>query len=241
MAELVAAAIDGGRHLVVQAGTGTGKTLAYLVPADRRRARASSWPRRPRRCRTSSPARTCRSCSGAARATFDWAVLKGRSNYVCLQRLREVHGAAPEAQLELEGMTAATLGRDPPHRRVGRHHRHRRRRRARLGADRTRRGGRSASAATSARAPTAARSASRASPSRPAGGPRPPTSSSSTPTSTGSHVGSGGVILPEHDVVVFDEAHVLEDVMSDTVGVQLAPGRFVTLAGTCGGSSTTRS
>jgi ATP-dependent DNA helicase DinG len=30
---------------------------------------------------------------------------------------------------------------------------------------------------------------------------------------------------------VFDEAHVLEDVMSDTIGVQLAPGRFVTLAG----------
>ena len=37
------------------------------------------------------------------------------------------------------------------------------------------------------------------------------------------------MILPEHDVVVFDEAHVLEDIMSDTVGVQLAPGRFVTL------------
>ena len=33
MAEAVAAAIDAGRHLVVQAGTGTGKTLAYLVPA----------------------------------------------------------------------------------------------------------------------------------------------------------------------------------------------------------------
>ena len=48
----------------------------------------------------------------------------------------------------------------------------------------------------------------------------------------GLHVGSGGVILPEHDVVVFDEAHVLEDVMSDTVGAQLAPGRFVTMAGT---------
>ena len=46
----------------------------------------------------------------------------------------------------------------------------------------------------------------------------------------GLHVGSGGVILPEHDVVVFDEAHVLEDVMSDTVGVQLAPGRFIAIA-----------
>ena len=33
MAEAVADAIESGRHLVVQAGTGTGKTLAYLVPA----------------------------------------------------------------------------------------------------------------------------------------------------------------------------------------------------------------
>jgi ATP-dependent DNA helicase DinG len=47
----------------------------------------------------------------------------------------------------------------------------------------------------------------------------------------GLHVGSGGAILPEHDVVVFDEAHVLEDVMSDTVGIQLSPGRFIALAG----------
>jgi ATP-dependent DNA helicase DinG len=30
--------------------------------------------------------------------------------------------------------------------------------------------------------------------------------------------------------VVFDEAHGLEDIMSDTVGVELAPGRFVSLA-----------
>src|SRR5207342_4755 len=47
----------------------------------------------------------------------------------------------------------------------------------------------------------------------------------------GLDVASGGAILPEHDVVVFDEAHVLEDVMSDTVGIEIAPGRFTTLAG----------
>ncbi len=47
----------------------------------------------------------------------------------------------------------------------------------------------------------------------------------------GLDVASGGVILPEHDIVVFDEAHVLEDVMSDTVGVEIAPGRFTALAG----------
>ncbi|MDG1784464.1 MAG: DEAD/DEAH box helicase, partial [Ilumatobacter sp.] len=33
MARLVEQSIASGKHLVVQAGTGTGKTLAYLVPA----------------------------------------------------------------------------------------------------------------------------------------------------------------------------------------------------------------
>jgi ATP-dependent DNA helicase DinG len=33
MAEAVAAALAEKRHLIVEAGTGTGKTLAYLVPA----------------------------------------------------------------------------------------------------------------------------------------------------------------------------------------------------------------
>ena len=33
MAEAVAEAIDDGSHLLIQAGTGTGKSLGYLVPA----------------------------------------------------------------------------------------------------------------------------------------------------------------------------------------------------------------
>jgi ATP-dependent DNA helicase DinG len=47
----------------------------------------------------------------------------------------------------------------------------------------------------------------------------------------GLHVASGGMLLPEHDVVIVDEAHQLEDVMSDTVGLQIGPGRFTTVAG----------
>ena len=46
MAAAVADAIESGRHLVVQAGTGTGKTLAYLVPAilsGKRTAVAAPW------------------------------------------------------------------------------------------------------------------------------------------------------------------------------------------------------
>jgi ATP-dependent DNA helicase DinG len=46
----------------------------------------------------------------------------------------------------------------------------------------------------------------------------------------GLHV-SGGTILPEHEIVVFDEAHGLEDIMSTTLSVQITPGRFVVLGG----------
>ena len=33
-------------------------------------------------------------------------------------------------------------------------------------------------------------------------------------------------MLPEHDVVVFDEAHELEEVMTSSLGVEITPGRF---------------
>ena len=42
----------------------------------------------------------------------------------------------------------------------------------------------------------------------------------------GAHLASGGVVLPPHDVVIFDEAHEVEAVMTASLGVELAPGRF---------------
>jgi ATP-dependent DNA helicase DinG len=44
------------------------------------------------------------------------------------------------------------------------------------------------------------------------------------------HLASGGTVLPEHDVVIFDEAHELEDVASSSLGLELAPGRLFALA-----------
>ena len=83
-------AIANKRHLVVQAGTGTGKTLAYLVPAivvgQRRRRRhghqGAAGPARRRRTSRSSQSTS----GGRSRSTL----LKGRSNYVCRQRVAEV-------------------------------------------------------------------------------------------------------------------------------------------------------
>ena len=53
----------------------------------------------------------------------------------------------------------------------------------------------------------------------------------------GLHVSSGGTFLPEHEIVVFDEAHGLEDIMSTTLSVQISPGRFVVSDPCSAGSS----
>ena len=122
MAEAVAHAFATAEHLAVQAGTGTGKSLAYLVPAISRAlteetpvvvstatialqrqlvdrdlprlvdAIADELPRRPR-----------------------FALLKGRRNYLCLNKVH--NGATDEAadvpQEELFSPVAASaLGRD---------------------------------------------------------------------------------------------------------------------------------
>ncbi|GAC1634523.1 MAG: ATP-dependent DNA helicase [Nevskia sp.] len=88
MASAVEAAIDARRRLVVEAGTGTGKTYAYLVPAlqSGRRVVVSTGTKNlqdqlfyrdlPRvREALAVPARI--------------SLLKGRSNYLCLYRLRK--------------------------------------------------------------------------------------------------------------------------------------------------------
>src|ERR1019366_6511270 len=46
----------------------------------------------------------------------------------------------------------------------------------------------------------------------------------------GAHLASGGAVLPPHRVVVFDEAHEVEEVMTASLGVELAPGRLRALA-----------
>ncbi len=48
----------------------------------------------------------------------------------------------------------------------------------------------------------------------------------------GAHLASGGAVLPPHELVVFDEAHEVEEVMTDSLGVEIGPGRFRALAAT---------
>jgi ATP-dependent DNA helicase DinG len=229
MAELVATAIAERRHLVVQAGTGTGKTLAYLVPAIESGAHIVVATA-TKALQDQLAGKDLPFLDDVLDVPFEWAVLKGRSNYVCLQRLREMHADAA-GQLELEDMAATT-----------------REEIARIAEwVATTDTGDGAELPWSP-SDAAWRSVSVGSDECP-GADRCPLGDPCFAEQArrraqaadvvvvnshlyGLHVGSGGVILPEHDVVVFDEAHVLEDVMSDTVGVQLAPGRFITMAGT---------
>src|SRR5207237_8728938 len=46
------------------------------------------------------------------------------------------------------------------------------------------------------------------------------------------HLATGGWLLPEHEAVVFDEAHALEDIAASAFGLELSEGRFTALART---------
>jgi ATP-dependent DNA helicase DinG len=51
----------------------------------------------------------------------------------------------------------------------------------------------------------------------------------------GIHLSTNGAILPDHDVLILDEAHSFEDIAADTLGVAVGPGRVEHLARSCRG------
>ena len=52
----------------------------------------------------------------------------------------------------------------------------------------------------------------------------------------GAHLRSGGEVLPEHDALVVDEAHELEDILAACLGVEVGPGRVRVLASAARGA-----
>ncbi|MFJ4849869.1 MULTISPECIES: ATP-dependent DNA helicase [unclassified Streptomyces] len=92
MAEAVAEAVDDGSHLLVQAGTGTGKSLGYLVPAlahGERVVVATATLALQRQLVERDLPRTVTALRPLLRREPQFAMLKGRSNYLCLHRLHE--------------------------------------------------------------------------------------------------------------------------------------------------------
>lgn len=126
MAEAVSRAFHAGEHLAVQAGTGTGKSLAYLVPSIARAIDAEE----PVVVSTATIAlqrqlvdRDLPRLADALAAHLprrpEFALLKGRGNYLCLNKVHNgsAGGGADDAldrpQEELfDAVAASALGRD---------------------------------------------------------------------------------------------------------------------------------
>ena len=95
MAGAVQRSIQTGEHLAVQAGTGTGKSLAYLVPAamhaveqDATVVVSTATIALQRQLIDRDLPRLAAAIAPALGREPVFAILKGRRNYLCLQRLR---------------------------------------------------------------------------------------------------------------------------------------------------------
>src|SRR3954451_6182990 len=232
MTHAVAEAIAAKRHLVVQAGTGTGKTLAYPVPAilSGRRVVVATATKALQDQLVGKDLPFLRAHLGRP---FTYASLKGRANYLCLQRAKEVLGGSTDEQMMMAGVDA--LADRAPRSEL-----------LRLieWATESPTGDRAdlafepssnawAALAVSAReCPGASRCA--------VGGAcfaeraRAEAADADVVVVNihlyGLHLASGGAVLPEHDLVIFDEAHQLEEVISATAGIELSGGSFTALA-----------
>ena len=117
MAEAVAEAMDKQQHLLVQAGTGTGKSLAYLVPSllhgDRVVVATATLALQHQLVERDLPrlveaVQGFSAPDGAGDLDTSYAVLKGRSNYACLHRIRE---GVPDDQGTLVDLPEGSLGK----------------------------------------------------------------------------------------------------------------------------------
>ena len=104
MCRAVAEAMATRTHLVVQAGTGTGKSLAYLVPAalSGKKVVVATATKALQDQLADKDLPQVEEGLGLP-AQLDFAVLKGRSNYVCLQRVAEVGSGGIQAELGDQG------------------------------------------------------------------------------------------------------------------------------------------
>jgi len=212
----VEAAMVEGHHLVAEAPTGSGKSLAYLVPAittGRRIVVATAtltlqdqlWQKDLPHLRAS------------IRLPFEAALLKGRSQYLCRAKLRRAGrdgalfddrpGPALDRDLErLSRLAVSSTTGDLGEIDVGDAAR-----RAASCAPRECPGAARCTDGESCFAEQARRRAA---------------SADVLVVNHAlycAHLASGGNVLPDHDVVVFDEAHGLPDVATGALGIDVSP------------------
>jgi len=246
MCRAVAEALVTRTHLVVQAGTGTGKSLAYLVPAalSGKKVVVATATKALQDQLAEKDLPLVEAGLGLP-VPLDFAVLKGRSNYLCRQRVAEVGsggiqpelgdpGAEPAEDRGSDAGEAEERDEAPPEGIVEEV-------RTLVAWSQTSTTGDRAdlSFEPSDRAWNMISVGPRECPGAfncPSGG-RCFAEAARDRAATadivvvnthlyGAHLASGGVVLPEHDVVVFDEAHELEEVMTSSLGVEVTPGRF---------------
>ncbi len=107
MARAVEHAFSSGEHLLVQAGTGTGKSLGYLAPAlahlgenpnDTVVVATATLALQAQLASSDIPAAVVAAASVTGR-TITHAILKGRTNYACLHRVIDGAGVAQDTLL----------------------------------------------------------------------------------------------------------------------------------------------
>jgi ATP-dependent DNA helicase DinG len=223
----IAKSINAKRSIVVQAGTGTGKSLGYLVPSiiqGKKTVVATATKALQDQLHQSDLPLLQKSLGH----DFTWAVVKGRSNYVCVQRVAEYKEqpddlfatpAQQKSKKELEQLISwshitetgdfeeLTFATHETTRKV-----------ISVGVDEC--PGRN-------RCPSGHKCFAEKA--------RDAANDADVIVVNlhlyGLHLASGGNILPEHEVVIFDEAHQLESVLSDTVGTTISGGRISAAAG----------
>src|SRR5690606_36045750 len=112
MAEAVAEAVTTGEHLLVQAGTGTGKSLAYLVPAllvDRPVVVSTATLALQAQLVDHDLPRLAEAAEPLLGRAPRFAVLKGRHHYLCLAKLESSTAEEPDGGLfEMAGAGGTT-------------------------------------------------------------------------------------------------------------------------------------
>jgi len=251
MCRAVSSALASGRHLIVQAGTGTGKSLAYSVPAAAC-GKTVVVATATKALQDQLASKDLPLIVRASLGDFTFTVLKGRSNYICRQRIAEI----------ATGGIQQSLGPDDGDVAEGANDIHSDRTKSDMDtpavtdhiADQVRQLVRWAEHSDSGdRADLPFEPHDRAW-SMVSVGPRECPGAFHCPSGGqcfaerarsaaaradmvvvnthlyGAHLASDGSVLPEHDVVIFDEAHDLEEIMTTSLGVEIAPGRFRSLA-----------
>ena len=224
MTATVADALASNGHAVVQAGTGTGKSLAYLVPialSGKKVVVATAT----KALQDQLAGKDLPFLSSQLETPIDFAVLKGRSNYLCLQRLNE---AESDPGLSLGGDDGSLDDET--------------REKLRLFADKSETGDRSELADIADRVWQQVSVSRQECP----GANRCPEGENCFAERAWRRAAAADVlivnlylyaidvavqgILPEHDTVIIDEAHQLEDIVANAAGRYLSPARLVSAA-----------